>query len=290
MTTGNTVSTTTGASLLDNVGRDPELYRARRGQQYIHQIADIRVVPEVPEAYVFDEEGAENGTIAIVTENGLKPQVNLKLIRNQANAQKAAGYIVVTEELMRNKPRVWTAIQRLFNDKVYRDYEDQLSTSLLGQATAYVSTPLDGTIATPTNFDAIAAAICQLENLNFAPDTLVINPSDKWAMALTTTAMGNYLFPIMTGTGQFQLLNLNVITTNKIPAGEFLVLESNIWKGEEELPSLRTGLANDDIIHNRSTIVGEIRFLFYVPTSNKGGAVHGNFADIKEALLAGSAA
>jgi hypothetical protein len=88
----------------------------------------------------------------------------------------------------------------------------------------------------------------------------------------------------MTGTGQFQLLSLNVITTNKIDAGKFLLLESNIWKGEEEVPSLRTGLVNDDLIHNRTTIVGEIRFLFYVPSNNAGGAIYGDFADIKEAL------
>ncbi|MDR1562263.1 MAG: phage major capsid protein [Dysgonamonadaceae bacterium] len=283
-TTANAITTTTGANLLDNVTRDPELYRARSSRQYIHQIADISVVPQVPEAYVFDEEGSETGVIAVVAENGLKPHVKMSLIRNQANVQKAAGYIVVTEELMNNKPRVWTAIQRLFNDKVYRDYENQLTTLLLAKATQYISTSLDGSIANPTNFDAIAAAICQLETLNFAPDTLVINPSDKWAMALTTTSTGAYLFPIMTGTGQFQLLSLNVITTNKIAAGKFLLLESNIWKGEEESPSLRTGLVNDDLLHNRTTIVGEIRFLFYVPSNNIGGAIHGDFADIKEAL------
>jgi len=280
----NVISTTSNANLIDNLGIDPQLYMKRRDRQYIHDIADVSYVAEVPEAMSFDEEGDENGYIAIVDENGLKPQVQLKLIRNKVDAKKAAGFIVVTEETMKWRTRVWTWIQRLFRDKVYRDYENQLTDDLLVNTTQYIGTPLDGTITAPNDFDTIIAAICQLEQLNFEPDTLVMNPSDKWKIAMTTTTTGAYILPYLTQGGQFKLLSLNVITTNKVTPGEFIVGESGIWKIEEEMPRLRTALVNDDALHNRMTIIGEIFFLSYVPSNNAGGFVKAKFSDVKEAL------
>jgi HK97 family phage major capsid protein len=286
----NIITTTTGANLVEQEGHDPQLYLKRRDRQYIHDIADVSYVAEVPETMSFDEEGDESGTIAVVSENGLKPQVKLTLVRNKVEAKKAAGFIVVTEETMKWRTRVWASIQRLFRDKVYRNYEDLLTNDLLANTTQYIATPLDETIAAPTDYDAIAAAICQLEQLNFIPDTLVINPSSKWAMATTKDNTGRYLFPYINQGGNFKVVYLNTITTNKVAPGEFIVGESGIWKVEEEPPRLRTALVNDDAIHNRMTIIGEIFFLSYVPSNNAGGFIKANFNDVKEALLIPEAA
>ncbi len=284
-TTANTVTTTTGASLFETEAISPDLFLKRHDREYIHDIANVSRVAEVPETYTFYEEGDEEGNIAIVAENGLKPQIHLSLVKNKAEAKKAAGYIVVTEEVVKWRTRTWAAIQRLFRDKVYRDYENLLTTDLGANVSQYVSTPLDGTITNPTNFDAIIAAILQGEMLNFKYDTLVINPADKWQLALTTVPNGGmFILPFLQQNGQFSLLGLRVITTNKVPAGTFIVGESGTWYVEEEAPRLRTGLVNDDLIHNRSTIIGEIFFLSYVPSVNAGAWVQGNFADIKEAL------
>jgi hypothetical protein len=284
----NIITTTSGANLIEQEGHDPELYLKRRDRQYIHDIADVSHVAQVPETFSFDEEGDESGNIAVVTENGLKPQVQLKLIRNKVESKKVAGYIVVTEETMKWRTRVWTSIQRLFRDKVYRDFENALTADLLTNATQYISTPLDGTMDSPTDLDAIVAAICQLEQLNFQPDTLILNPSDKWKIALSRTTDGAFIFPYIAQGGQFKILFLNVITTNRVAPGEFIAGESGIWKIEEEPPRLRTALVNDDAIHNRMTIIGEIFYLSYVPSNNAGGFIHASFADVKEALIAGA--
>ena len=285
-TTANSITTTSGAILTDSVQRVDRTFFKRRGRQYIEDIANVTLVDSVPETLVFDEEGDETGTIGIVTENGVKPQVHLSLIRNQVNAKKAAGYIVVTEEMMKWRPRVWAQIVRLFQDKVGRDYEDKLTLDMLANAAAYTSTPLDDTIAEPTDFDAIIAAILQLENLNYQPDVLVINPADKWKLAMTQTNNGMFILPYIQQGGQFGLLGLKVVTTTKINAGSFLIGESGTWFIEREPEQLRTGLVNDDFIHNRMTIVGEIFYLSYVPSNNAGSFVSAKFADVKEALKA----
>lgn len=283
-TTDDIVTTNSGATLEEMIGSNPNLILKRRDRQYIHDIANVSVVNEVPEVFNFYEEGDEDGNIAVVAENGLKPQVKLSLVKNQVEAQKAAGYIVVTEEVLKWRTRAWAAIIRLFRDKVYRDYENLLTTQLLTNASAYIGTALDGTIENPTDFDAIIAAILQEESINFQPNTLVINPADKWRLAMTTTENGMFVLPYIQNGGQFGLLGLRVITTNKVAPGSFLLGESGTWFIEEESPQIRTGLVNDDLLHNRMTIVGEIFFLSYVPSNNAGAWISGNFATIKEAL------
>ena len=283
-TTTNVITTTSGAVLTDSIKVHDGVFFKRRGRQYIEDIANVMQVDEVPETFVFTEEGDEEGVIGIVAENAVKPQVHLSLVRNQVNAKKAAGYIVVTEEVLKWRQRVWAQILRLFQDKVGRDYEDQLTTDMLTNATAYTSTPLDDTIAEPTDFDAIIAAILQLENLNYRPDVLVINPADKWKLAMTQTNNGMFILPYIQQGGQFGLLGLKVVTTTKMEAGTFLIGEGGTWFIEREAEQIRTGLVNDDLIHNRMTIVGEIFYLSYVPSNNAGSFVKAKFADVKEAL------
>jgi hypothetical protein len=282
--TANAISTTTGAPLQERIGFDPQFYAKRRDRQFIRDIAAVSVVAEIQETVVVDVEGSEDGSLAIVTENGLKPQVELKVIRNKYDKQKAAAFIVATEELMKFRTRLWAAIQRLFSDKVRRDYENLLTTSLLANATEYISTALDEKIKNPSKFDAIMAAMSQLESLNFNPDTLVINPADKWDMVMTKSDIGTYIMPYISQGGELKILSLHVITSNKIEAGKFLLGESETWKVEEETPRLRTGLVNDDLRHNRMTIVGEIYFISYVTSNNAGAWIMGDYADIQEAI------
>lgn len=278
------VTSNTGAAMFENGQMANGLFEKRKGKQYIHDIANVTRVAQVPENYSFYEEGSEEGVIAVVAENGLKPNVNLKLIKNHVEPKKAAGYITVTEEMMKYRDIAWGHIQRLFSDKVYRDYEKALAADMMANAIAYVSTALDDTITEPTDFEAIIAATLQLESLNFQPDVLVINPADKWKLALTGTANGTLILPYIQNGGQFSLLGLKVITTTEVEAGTFVLGESSTWFIQEEAPQLRTGLVNDDFIHNRMTILGEIFFLSFVPSNNAGSFVKATFASVKEAL------
>lgn len=288
-TTDNISRTTTGADLFETERVDPNLHEIRRDREYIRDIADVTVVENVPETFSYWDEGDTEGNFAIVEENALKPQMKLDVIKNRVEAQKVAGYIVVTEEVLKWRSRTWAFIRRLWNNKFRRDYDDILTTQMMVNATAYTTTPLDGTIDNPSNFEALIAAIAQLEMLNFSPDTLVINPADKWILSMTTLGTNQLILPYIQNGGTFAILGLRVIISNKIPAGNFLLGESGTWFIEEEMPQLRTGLVNDDHIHNRYTIVMETFFLSYVPSSNAGAWIYGNFAEIKEALAAPAA-
>lgn len=288
-TTGNSITSEGEEILSESVQYSNQVIFKRRGRQYIEDISSVTQVDKVPEVYVFYEEGDETGAIGIVQENAVKQQSHLSLVRNQANAKKAAGYIVVTEEMLKWRSMLWANIQQLFQNKVARDYEDKLTEDMLTNAVGYTTTPLDDTIADPNDFHAIIAAVLQAQNLNFLPDVLVINPTDQWKLALTETKNGMLILPYIQNGGQFGLLGLRVVTTTKVPAGTFIVGEGGTWYVQREQEQIRTGLVNDDLIHNRMTIVGEIFFLSYVPSNNAGSFVKAEFATVKEALKSAAA-
>ena len=159
-----------------------------------------------------------------------------------------------------------------------------MTTDLLTNATSYVNSAFDDSIENPTDLDAIIASVAQLEALNYSPDVLIVNPNDKWKLAMTESKNGTLILPYIQNGGEFGLLGLRVITTTEITAGTFIVGESSTWFVEEEQPKLRTGLVNDDLIYNRMTIIGELFFLSYVPSNNAGSFVKATFASVKEAL------
>jgi hypothetical protein len=284
-TTGTAITSTDDSFMPENV-KDGGTFLNRWGRQFIRAIANVSNVGTVPEAVTFMDEGTEQGTFAIVAENGLKPQQFLTLVKSTIFQKKVAGYIVATEELIRNRRRAWAAIMRMFRNKFERNYDAILYDTFSGSASAYVSTPLDGTIENPQDVHALVAAMAQIESLNFVPDTLVINPADKWRLALNTTPSGSqYLFlPSLLAGQPIQPLGLNVITSTEIAAGTFLLGESGTFEIEESGVELRIGYVNDDHIHNRRTFVLERYFIAWLPENLKGSWVSGNFADIKEQL------
>lgn len=271
--------------LVDTFGERTDTFRKRRPLEYIRDILTITRVENVPEAYIWTEEGDEVGAFAVVAENALKPQIFLNLVKYVVNPVKVAGYMVVTEEVIKFRSRTWAKIRELFRTKFEREYNRLLNALLTESVVAYPGTTLDGTFANPTDVDAIGAVAAAIENLNFVPDTIIINPQDKWRILLQTNDNGTYVFlPFIRNGDQPELFGFRMITSNYVPAGTFYLGESGSIFVEEETPYIRTGWANDDIIHNRMVIILENWFIGYVPTVNEGSWMSGNFADIKDAL------
>lgn len=299
MTTGNTADFDTNAvpaEIMDSMSLGAVAFK-RYGKQFIAAIADRQVVTNMDKQYtVWDEEGDIEGAFAIVSEGALKPLLSAELVKNFAEAQKVAGKYVITEELEKFYPRRLQIIERIIRDKMIRDYEALLRTGLAGVAASYTGTALDGTITDPNNFDAIGAVIAQEENLNFVPDTIILNPVDKWAMRLTKDTMGRYIMPITVSMedGTTRVWELQVVTSTYQTQGTFTVAESGLYKIEEEVMSVRLGYGitmngstpESDFDYNRRRIIVETWFKQYLPTPYVGSVVTGNFNTIKTALEA----
>ena len=267
----------------------------RQDRQFIFDVASRTFTTDIEQYITWDEEGDAQGALEIVEEGEVKPLMSFTTVRNVSEVQKAAGKIIVTEEFTKFRKRLWTIVQNLFNQKVLRDYQNMLTVNLIAAAGAYTATSLDGTIANPTKFHAIAAAAALLESRNFNPDVLVINPQDKWSMMLLQDNEGRWYTNIITDgvDGQPRIMGFRVVSTNKMPVGDFLLAEGGLWTIEEEAVQMRMGYGisvdgegtvSSDFDTNRFRIIGELFFHDYIASNNSGSLVKDSYATIMEAL------
>ena len=306
MTTDNTIDENDyPQEMIESVSLIDGVVKKRRGEQYIFDIADRRVVAEIEQYTSWLEEGTEEGAFAIVAEGAVKPLVSTALVRNFAEAKKIAGKTVITEEFAKWRKKAWTAIQDLLRDKLQRDYAALLTADLNAQAASYVGTSLDGTIADPTDFDAIGAVAAQIETLNFFPDVLILHPQDKWRLVLQKDAENRYymLVPFVDADGVVRMMGFRVVTSTYQTIGTFTLGESGLFKIEEETITIRLGYGIDvttatvsattvvtgvssDFDNNRMRMIIETYFKDWIATNHIGSFVRASFATVKAALEA----
>lgn len=275
----------------------------RRARQYIFDIADRTTVQAIEKNKTWYTEGDEEGAFAIVAESGFKPLVSIDLIPQVSKVKKVAGHSVYTDEVPKFKQQAYQIIRRLINDKLLRDYQNQLTTELVAAAGPYVSSALDGQYANPTDFHAMAAVAAQIESLDFYPDTLVIHPQDKWRIGMSQDQTGAFYMavPASSPDAQPKLLGFNVITSTKITVGNFILGEAGLWKIEDEGVTVKIGYGTttrmneagtavvaveDDITHNRFRVISEMYYHSYIDQAHAGSFILGNFEVIKELLTA----
>lgn len=276
----------------------------RRGAQYVFDFATVTTVAALEEYTTWLEEGTEQGAFALVAEGAVKPLVSYGLVRNFAKAKKVAAKEVITEEFAKWRPKAWTQIQKLINFKILRDYAAILTADLQAQAATYVGTSLDGTIVTPTDYDAIGAVAAQIETLNFIPDLLIIHPQDKWRLSLEKDNQGRYFYmiPMYAPDGTIQMMGFRVLTTTYQTIGSFTLGESQLFQIEQEALTIRLGYGIDvttatvsgtvvvtsvasDFDTNKMRIIIENYFKDYLATPYIGSFVTASFATVKAALL-----
>jgi HK97 family phage major capsid protein len=260
----------------------PEIIGVRRNPNFATNYVDVGSTNAA--VLTWTEEGNSEGDAAITTEGNVKPLQDKKFIDRISKYKKMAGHIIVTEEMEEDTPRIATSVRRLFQENVMRKYDDQVWADIIAVAPGYTSTALDDQIDNADDYAAIGAAFCQLENLNAYPDTICINPSDKWRMKLQKGTDGHYVLPpFVVGDRTFD--SVRVVTSNKVAAGNFLVAEMNKYKVDiYKSFSLRVGWQNDDLVKNQFTIVGEIKFHSYVATNDLVGFCYAQFATVKAAI------
>lgn len=296
MTTDGVVDTTD----IDAVTDITESFRIdafipkRLSNQYIFNLVNRVVSQEIPESITWHEEGDKEGAMAVIAESVLKPLMSFSLIKRVTQKLKAAGKIVVTEEVPMFRKRVWAIIQELFRVHVLRDYVAIVTANIIGEAAPYTGTSLDGTITTPTDFHAIGAVAAQIESLNFSPDVMILHPQDKWRIALATDAEGRFYTTMLVtnGDGNTQLLGFRVVTSTDQEIGTFTIGESGLYTIEETPIQIRFGYgvsmnggtAEADFDYNRFRIIGEVFFHQKLPLPYAGAFVKASFDEVKELL------
>lgn len=300
MTTGNVVNDGDIPEDILNSFSVDSFIKKRRPMEYLFDLVNRRTVPAITEYKTWIEEGDEEGAFAIVSEGAVKPLVSKTLIRNTSKYKKVAGKRVYTEEFTKFRKEAYSILEDLFNDQLMRNYIALLTIDVLAVAAAYTGTILDAQYTNPTDYHAIGAVAAQIEGLDFMPDTLFLNPQDKWRIGLSVDDNNRFYvgIPTYNPSGEVQMLGFRLVTSNRMPVGNFILGESRLYKVEDEPVKVRLGYGinvtkdganvtdvTSDVDTNRFRIIAETYFHSYIGTAHTGSFVYGNFADIKEALL-----
>ena len=233
-------------------------------------------------ALTYFVEGALEGSVATVGENGQKPQLHFANPTAVTEAlTKVAAFIKESDEIVDDLPWLVSSINGRLVYQLGLFIEDQLLSGagtgttvrgLLNRSGVQTESAADNT----DNADALFRAITKVQTgSGFAADGIVINPADYQALRLQKDSNGQYFgggfFGGQYGNGgimeQPPLWGLRTVVTPAIAAGTALVgafaqSASVISKSGITVEAVNTD--EDDFTNNRITIRGERRLALAV--------------------------
>ena len=228
-----------------------------------------------------------------VDEAGIKISGQPSYEEISEEVKKIAGTVKISKEMLADLAFVQSEINRDLMASIDQSIEDALLNGAVGgingiltNSVTFSAGTFAGTVVTPNISDVIRVAIAQIQNANFEPTHVVLNPEDVAAMQLTKSATGEYTYPMFLMDVN-RVANLIVVSTTNMTAGKFLVgdfTKSNVRM--REAMNVQVGYVNDDFQRNMVTILAEARLVQYVKANDYPAFVDGTIATAIAALLA----
>jgi HK97 family phage major capsid protein len=205
--------------------------------------------------------------------------------------KKVAGTVKISKEMLADLAFVQSEINSDLMASIDQAIENALLNGAVGGINGILTNAVNfsagsfaGTVVNANISDVIRVAISQIQNANFEPTHVVLNPADVAAMQLTKTSTGEYTYPMFLMDVN-RVANLIVVSTTNIDAGTFLVgdfSKSNVRM--REAMNVQVGYVNDDFQRNMVTILAEARLVQYVKANDYPAFVAGDIATAIAAL------
>jgi len=243
----------------------------------------------------FVRESAYDNGAAPTAQGSAKPQSDFDLTAVDRSVRTIPTFMRLTKEMLDDTPGLISYLSSRAPSKLMNVEDTQIlygagtGQNLHGFATdasAYATVSFGALI---NRFDVLAAAVVQTTKDEYAPNAIMINPTDYLALVSVKETSGAYILPSyvsMTG-GQMFILGVPVYSINAVTAGDFFV-------GDFALGSqlfVRQGVTleffeqdADNVTKNFVTVRVEERIALAV--YNSKSIVYGSFA---AALANGSA-
>ena len=255
----------------------------RYPENFILEAIPNRQVSKVPQQVIRTEQATAEGAVAVVAEGGTKPLTSDTFVRTTTLRKKYAGRIEWSEEFEMDNEMLFAEIERMFEDKVVRAWQDGLVATIQTNAVAYTTSIFDDTFVIPDNALAVVAAQSVIQGMYFMPDTVIMNPSDIFATLFTQDAEGRPLDKTYIKDGKIN--GMRVFSSYKIASGTALVGESKVYQEWHSDYIFRVGTYSDQFIKNQKTAIGEIYSLLTIANNEKPAWMVLNLATVKAALL-----
>lgn len=286
MTNNGTVSNAVGLDYptTDNFLVDNDIAMIRYPENFILNVIPNTQASTVPAQRIRKEQTTKEGSVALTAEGAVKPLQQYKFVRTTTDRVKYAGHIEWTEEFEMDFEALFREILNLFEMDVIRVWQNGLVTEIMTNATAYVSSTLDGTLVAPDNGLAVVAGQSQLQSLNYQPDVTLMNPADLVATMFQQDADGNLKLAPYINVTAGTINGMRLIQSNTITQGFAYVGESRLYKEIHSDFILRTGQKGDQLIENEYTAIGEVFSILSIAERDLVGWVELDLDAVKTAL------
>lgn len=270
-----------------------------RAAEYINQFLSVGSTARATIDYV--DKSPTEGTMSITQEGALKPLISVSYVIRYSQARKMAGRTKISEEAIDDLPFVMSAIR---NELMYQHsmgIQGDIFTTVSAFAPAFVAGSLAASTATPSNYDAIRAAIYAVKLASkgrYIPNAVLVPSGDVYAMGATKATDGQYVFPpfvMPDGTSISGVRIVEIADGVSVPAGTFIVGD---WKklhlenyktftvriGQGIVGSATAASIVSDFESNMYTLIGESRYHLWIYENEKTAFLKTTFAAVKTAI------
>lgn len=253
-------------------------------------------------AFPYTETIPKDGDYAFLAEGQIKPQVDFTWETNYAKPVKAAAWVRLTEESIKDV----AGLQSVANDLLVKKhaikkakgilYGDGISPNPKG-ATTYGRVFSAGALAlgvvNPNFMDVVNAAITDIatthnfeDEMPYMANLVMVNPNDFYIQMVSAKDLnGLPLYPQASLFNQVVIGGVTIKPEETIPAGKIFVADMSKYNTTNYVPySVRIGWVNDDFIKNQFVVLAESRFHAFVKKLDAQAFIYDNIATIKTAI------
>jgi len=253
-------------------------------------------------AFPYTEALPKDGDYTFVAEGAIKPQVDFSWETNYAKPVKAAAWIKLTEESVKDVAGLESVARDLLvkkhNIKKAKGilYGDGISPNPKG-ATTYGRVFSAGALAlgvtNPNFMDVVNAAIVDIatthnyeDEVPYMANLVMVNPNDFYIqMVSAKDANGLPLYPQASLFNQVVIGGVTIKPEETIPAGKIFVADMSKYNTTNYVPyTVKIGWVNDDFIKNQFVILAESRFHAFVKKLDEQAFIYDDIATIKTAI------
>lgn len=238
--------------------------------------------------YYMKENGAGEGGITTIGEGAMKPQLDIDLIEASAPAEYIAGWLRISNKMLDDVQGLTSFLQSRLMEKLLIVEDTQL---LTGNGTA----PNISGITDTGNFTAasgaatidieqLVQAISQLEELDREATSIVLRPSDYWALTLTKDTANGYTLPnvvTISPDGVIRIAGIPVVRTTAMTVDKFIVGDFRMGAMLLQREPARIEFFREDgtnVRENKTTVRVEERVAF--PIFGDTYFIYGDFGNV----------
>jgi hypothetical protein len=275
-------------------------FQPRRVVSRIMEFVDVQPLTE---ATLIAINETITGTAEVTPECTLKPIVKMTFATQEATADPVAAMWFTTTKLRRFFSALVNRMEQTFARLVNEEIPAVVLTAVRADASAFTPDAALAINENPSNYDAIGAVIASLENMNYQPNVVMVNPIAWRNMKQDKTAEGVYTLwngqsvAILQDRIDWGGFMVQVIKDPALGIDEFIVgdlmetvkvgVDSQLMymetdgRTDTQATTAVTGLARNIRTHVLEKFVAVI-----IPTATSAGLVRDTFSNVKTLITA----